>query len=135
MGAVAHGGWFGARGARSAPLALFELNAGQPIDPLRLGDAVSLVVTDGPPRIGPVTLLRPNDSRWTIIRAGVMTESAIRTALARKIVFVCTGNTCRSPMAEGLFKRRLADRIGCTLDELPVRGFVRQLGRDLRVHG
>ena len=28
-----------------------------------------------------------------------------------KIVFVCTGNTCRSPMAEGLF-RVLADKYG-----------------------
>ena len=29
----------------------------------------------------------------------------------RKIVFVCTGNTCRSPMAEGLF-RVLAEKYG-----------------------
>ncbi len=27
-----------------------------------------------------------------------------------KILFVCTGNTCRSPMAEGLFKMLLKDR-------------------------
>ena len=27
-----------------------------------------------------------------------------------KIVFVCTGNTCRSPMAEGLFRKLLADK-------------------------
>ncbi len=26
------------------------------------------------------------------------------------ILFVCTGNTCRSPMAEGLFKKLLADK-------------------------
>jgi protein-tyrosine phosphatase len=26
-------------------------------------------------------------------------------------------------MAEALFKKRLADRLGCTLDELPARGF------------
>lgn len=28
----------------------------------------------------------------------------------RNVIFVCTGNTCRSPMAEGLFKKMLADR-------------------------
>ncbi len=26
------------------------------------------------------------------------------------ILFVCTGNTCRSPMAEGLFKKMIADK-------------------------
>ena len=28
----------------------------------------------------------------------------------KRILFVCTGNTCRSPMAEGIFKKMLADR-------------------------
>ncbi|WP_085832134.1 low molecular weight phosphatase family protein [Clostridium merdae] len=27
-----------------------------------------------------------------------------------KIVFICTGNTCRSPMAEGLFRKMLLER-------------------------
>lgn len=27
-----------------------------------------------------------------------------------KILFVCTGNTCRSPMAEGIFKKILEDK-------------------------
>lgn len=28
----------------------------------------------------------------------------------RKVLFVCSGNTCRSPMAEGIFEKYLADR-------------------------
>src|SRR5687768_145656 len=110
--------------ARQAPLAFFELADGRAVDPAALGDAVRQVVTDGPPRPGPLTLVRPNDTRWVVERPGVMTEAAIRHALARRIVFVCTGNTCRSPMAEGLFKHRLAERLGCPVDELPDRGFV-----------
>jgi len=109
---------------RQVPLALFELSEGRPIDPTGLPESIALVITDGPARLGPVTLLRANDTRWTITRSGVLSEQDIRTALARKIVFVCTGNTCRSPMAEGLFKRRLAERLRCAVDELPARGFV-----------
>jgi protein-tyrosine phosphatase len=40
-----------------------------------------------------------------------------------RIVFVCTGNTCRSPLAEALCKKRLAEQLGCAVDELPARGF------------
>lgn len=31
-------------------------------------------------------------------------------AESKSVVFVCTGNTCRSPMAEGLFRAAVADR-------------------------
>lgn len=33
----------------------------------------------------------------------------IRSDVKMKILFVCTGNTCRSPMAEGLFKKMISD--------------------------
>lgn len=111
-------------GAGSGPLAVFELDEGRPVDPAGLGDSLNVLVMDGPARPGPVTFLRPNDRRWDVVRPGVLAESAIRFALARHIVFVCTGNTCRSPLAEGLFRQQLAERLGCTVDELPDRGFV-----------
>ena len=43
---------------------------------------------------------------------------------ARIILFVCTGNTCRSPLAEALCKKRLADELTCSVEALPSRGFV-----------
>jgi protein-tyrosine phosphatase len=32
----------------------------------------------------------------------------------KMILFVCTGNTCRSPMAEALFLHRIGDDLDCT---------------------
>ena len=40
------------------------------------------------------------------------------------IVFVCTGNTCRSPMAEAIGKLLLARRLDCPIEELEDRGYV-----------
>jgi protein-tyrosine phosphatase len=39
------------------------------------------------------------------------------------ILFVCTGNTCRSPMAAALCRKLLAERLQCSPDELPERGY------------
>lgn len=45
------------------------------------------------------------------------------TQPTRSILFVCTGNTCRSPLAEAVCKRLLADRLGCEPGELDARGW------------
>ena len=47
----------------------------------------------------------------------------LRQQSACLVVFVCTGNTCRSPLAEALCKKRLADALGCAMADLPGRGF------------
>ena len=41
----------------------------------------------------------------------------------RTVLFVCTGNTCRSPLAAGLAKQMLAARLGCAVIGLPSRGW------------
>lgn len=42
----------------------------------------------------------------------------------RSVLFVCTGNTCRSPLAEAVCKRFLAERLHCSPEQLEARGFV-----------
>ena len=42
---------------------------------------------------------------------------------AHTLLFVCTGNTCRSPLAAALCRTLLAARLGCQPDELPARGW------------
>lgn len=39
------------------------------------------------------------------------------------MLFVCTGNTCRSPMAAELFRKNLAARLGKAVDELGELGY------------
>lgn len=38
------------------------------------------------------------------------------------VLFVCTGNTCRSPMAEGVAKQMLAQRKGVSVEQLEEAG-------------
>jgi protein-tyrosine phosphatase len=90
-----------------------------------IGDEVELVIADGPCRYGrPSTVVRVEGATWEILREGILLRSALQRLSACTIVFVCTGNTCRSPLAEALFKKLLADRLGCNAEELPARGFV-----------
>ena len=89
------------------------------------GDQIGLIVNAGfvsCPQ-GPTAVRFTADESWSIARPGVYTAERISRLMAKSILFVCTGNTCRSPMAEGLFRSLLSDRLKCREDELPSRGF------------
>lgn len=88
----------------------------------RLGEAVGLAVNAGERPVGAPTVVRVTDSGYAITEPGAFPEAEIERLAARIVLFVCTGNTCRSPLAEALAKKTLADRFGCTPDELPARG-------------
>jgi protein-tyrosine phosphatase len=90
-----------------------------------LGDEVDLVLDDGPCRFGqPSSVVRVAGDRYEILRLGVVPDKTLRRLASFMILLVCTGNTCRSPMAEVLCRDMLAKRFGCTIDEVEERGVI-----------
>ncbi len=47
-----------------------------------------------------------------ILREGAISAEKLRDFSAKVVLFVCTGNTCRSPMAEVIAKKEVAKRCG-----------------------
>jgi protein-tyrosine phosphatase len=90
-----------------------------------VGDCLDLVIDDGPSHYGQAsTVVQVNGNRFHVLREGVVSAADLEQLSPCLIVFVCTGNTCRSPLAEALCKKRLAERLECPVEELPQRGFV-----------
>lgn len=91
----------------------------------RCGDQVSLVIDDGRTRYAqPPTTIEVEHERFRVVRPGVVAEETIRRLASLMVLFVCTGNTCRSPMAEAIFRDMVARRLGSTPDEIESRGVV-----------
>ena len=89
----------------------------------QLDDNVQLILDGGPTKIGtPSTVIKVHERHVEILRSGALTRDQIRTALQLEIVIVCTGNTCRSPMAEMLLKQKLAAANGIPIERLPQHG-------------
>ncbi|MCI0331757.1 MAG: threonylcarbamoyl-AMP synthase [Planctomycetes bacterium] len=90
-----------------------------------VGDEVAIVLDDGPCRYGqPSSVVRIKDNHFEVLREGVVGEATLRRLANVIVLFVCTGNTCRSPMAELLMRAKLAECVGCSLDDLEEHGVV-----------
>ncbi|HET6203957.1 MAG TPA: L-threonylcarbamoyladenylate synthase [Planctomycetota bacterium] len=77
------------------------------------GDDLDAIVDGGRCELGQAsTVARIGPGTFEVLREGILTAEEVRRAAGRRIIFVCTGNTCRSPMAEGLLRRTLAKSLG-----------------------
>jgi protein-tyrosine phosphatase len=84
-----------------------------------LDGAIPLLLDGGWSRYAkPSTVVRLDASGYHVLREGVVDERTLKRYGSLTILFVCSGNTCRSPMAAALCRRLLSDRLGCKPEEL-----------------
>lgn len=90
-----------------------------------LGGGIDLLLDEGSllsPK--PSTIVRVIGNDYTVLREGAIKTETIRRLAAVMILFVCTANICRSPMAEYLCEMMLAKRLNCPVDALEQHGIV-----------
>lgn len=89
----------------------------------KLEGKVDLVLDAGPPRFSkPSTIVRVHDDSYEIQRTGIYDQRIIERLLRTTILFVCSGNTCRSPMAEAITRHMLAEKMHIPEEELEKKG-------------
>lgn len=104
----------------SGPLVLTSANLSRKPAPTtaegvasQLGNSIPLLLDDGPTRYGGTsTVARVIGNRMEVLREGVIEIEAMNQFIKPVIVLVCTGNTCRSPMAESLLREQLRKKFG-----------------------
>ena len=87
---------------------------------------VDVVVDAGPADGQSPSVVRADRNRLTLHQEGAVSPQRLDELALVRILFICTGNTCRSPMAAALCTKLLAERIGCSPAELKNHGFLVQ---------
>ena len=90
----------------------------------QLSGRIEMLLDAGLPRYGKSsTVVKVGKKGLTVLRDGVCSQEDLEVLSQIKFLFVCTGNTCRSPMAEGIFRKYLAEKAQCNIDDLEKNGY------------
>mgnify|MGYP002622489085 CR=1 FL=1 len=89
-----------------------------------LDEKVQLVLDDGRSRFGqPASVVRIDGNRYEVLRTGVVSPQVLKRMASYLVLLVCTGNTCRSPLAEVMLRRLIAKRLNCDDSQVADRGY------------
>jgi len=89
-----------------------------------VGAHVAVAIDAGRTRLnGPSTVVEVDEQGWRIQREGIVDARTIQRWSESEVLFVCTGNSCRSPLAEHLFRRALAARLNTDEAGLAAQGY------------
>ena len=72
---------------------------------------------------GSSTVVRVNNRTLSILREGVLSREEIEEISSIRLLFVCTGNTCRSPMAEAFCRKYMSEKLKCNIDDVGKMGY------------
>lgn len=85
---------------------------------------IEMIVDGGPTEIRQSsTVVGFEGNSVVVLREGIITSEMIQHVTNTTILFVCGGNSCRSPMAESICRKMLAQMYGISEDDLPEYGF------------
>jgi len=82
------------------------------------------LIDSGPARFAQAsTVVKVEGGRWEVLRVGAVSEEKVRRAASVVILIVCTGNSCRSPMATHILKQLIAEDRHIGVDEVEKAGY------------
>lgn len=99
------------------------VNADQIVE--TLGDRLDLILDGGPSHLSQASsVVAVEGNQINVLREGLLEPETLKRLSSLVVLIVCTGNTCRSPMAEQLLQQQIAQAKNCNTDQLEERGIL-----------